>query len=113
MQAKYRLEFSVGIGEDKNHVPLEPETVSWGFHNAMLHLTQHFGGCTVLEGQGSYTAQDGRIVWEKSVTFITYADADKALNEAFLRGVQHAIRDFYKQESCLLVRLPAFVSFGL
>lgn len=100
------LKFTVAVPSiQKNGIPVYPPARFQAVCDVRDGLTGQFGGCTIVEGEGAWKHEDGRIVVERVTLVSTLVDEDRAdeAAEAF-DGIAKYLKTALNQECVLVTR---------
>jgi hypothetical protein len=97
MKLLYRI--SIGTEYDRTHNELHTDVVRSILKSVRETLTDMFGGCNIVSGQGGYKMENGVHVSEKSAVIEVYAGLD---DKHKLIGVCRGIATLLNAESVLL-----------
>lgn len=100
---------TIGTGYDVNNCKIEEERFQVNLTMTHSLLSDIFGGCTILESEGSWKNQRGQLIREKGITVKTAVDGmNTSLKDVLALGQNLAT--VWNQES-VMVEYNGGVSF--
>ena len=94
----FEVKIYVGIGKDKDGVPLEPAFVETRLDRVRFQLAAEFGGFSEYSHNGGWI-EDHQLIQEPGVTFVVVTD-----NVTVIRGIAWHIRDTFRQTAVLVTK---------
>lgn len=107
----YRITFGLGLGFDRDGVPIPPDAADAYRSLAINLVTKWYGGCFAIDGSGAWN--DGsRIVAEKGVNIVVDHQTDRPI-DAILRdakAVANNLGYYANQEAVTVSVIPCLCS---
>lgn len=107
----HRIEFTFGVGLDRNATPLTQEEVVDGMARIERQACAEFGGATFFDTAGIWGAPNGHIFREAGKCMVVYVTwQGHGVDERQFRRMADAIKEALRQAAVCVVANP--ISYG-
>lgn len=107
-----RIVFGIGTGQDRDGNTIRYADAALLITEAVTLVSQEYGGCFVVEGDGGWIDGKGKLLTERGIQIIVEKHGDYvASNVLRIRDTANLLRIVFKQSSVVVSVSPSEVFF--